>query len=366
VAAAEINLVLAPGLGRKVRLDPPEILGRSTVHFLLDALRTGNTARARELFDYLVFEHRTVLGIYEVWDWELVHYLVREGGQEPTEVYRTTLLPWLAATLGPGVASFGLKALGRVLLEGRAGHLRFSIREGRDRLRFDFGQGRVAGRLRAALRTGRPERPLDLLEDYLDRARLAHDVASDWAWAMLTRIAQLQGEGALEQAFRVTQARWMAERYAALRAMSPAEFLALTVEGMRGHFSGPGRLGDITVSDEGDRFVLSFDPCGTGGRMRRGDEVTGSPPRWEPPYRFGFTGRPWPWSWRRTGVCYYCAHCAVVNEILPIEELGYPMRVTQHPEDPTEPCRWVIYKDPGKVPAEAYLRVGKNPPKGGS
>lgn len=364
--ASKVNLIFAPNLGRKVRLDPPEVLGRSTVHFLRDALRSGQTEQAQELFDYLVFEHRTVLGIFEVWDWELVGYLVREAGQEPAEVYRTTLLPWLPTTLGlgPGAVSQKLQAAGRISVEGGAGRLKFRIREGRGRLRFDFGQGRAAGRLRLALQNDWPAQALGLLDDYLSRARLAHDVASDWAWAMLTRVAQLKGEAELERAFRVTQVRWVTKRYAALRSMSPAEFLALTVEGMRGHFSGSGRLGDITVSDEGDYFVLSFDPCGTGGRMRRCDEVTGSPPRSESPYRFGFTARPWPWSWGRAGICYYCAHCAVVNEILPIEGHGYPMRVTQHPEDPRGPCRWVIYKDPGKVPAEAYLRVGKNPPKG--
>jgi hypothetical protein len=53
----------------------------------------------------------------------------------------------------------------------------------------------------------------------------------------------------------------------------------------------------------------------------------------------------------------------VVNEILAIERLGHLMRVTEHPEDPALPCRWVIYKDPKGIPAEAYRRVGKEPPE---
>jgi hypothetical protein len=157
------------------------------------------------------------------------------------------------------------------------------------RLRFDFNQARLARRLRRLVADGGKEKIEELLVAYLRRARLAHDVASDWAWAMLTRVAEAAGEERLEGAFRETQARWLKRRYGRLRAMTTEEYLALTVEGMRGHFSGPGRLGDLVVVDEGDRYVLSFDPCGTGGRMRRGDELTGSPPRSGPPYGFGFT-----------------------------------------------------------------------------
>jgi hypothetical protein len=51
-----------------------------------------------------------------------------------------------------------------------------------------------------------------------------------------------------------------------------------------------------------------------------------------------------------------------VNEILPIESLGAPMRVTEHPQDAGEPCRWTIYKARELVPDWAYERVGKRRP----
>jgi len=359
----DVKLIFASGLGRKIRLEPPAVIGRSTVHFLRDALQVGQAETCFELFDYLVLEHRTALRIYEIWNWELVRFLVRECRQEASEVYRTTLLPWLPVTLRSDVTAMKLIAVGRQGLQGCADGRRFAIREGRSRLLFDFGQNRAASKLRRALRLGFWEKAGRLLEEYLSRARLAHDVASDWAWATLTRVAEIKGEAELERVFRLTQARWFTKRYARLGALTPEEFLALTVEGMRGHFSGPARLGDIEVTDHGDHYILSFDPCGTGGRMRRGDEPSGSPPRAHAPYHFGFTSRPWPWSWHRSGICYYCAHCAMVNEIVPIELVGYPMRVTEHPEDPMQPCCWVLYKDPRGIPAEAYRRVGKEPPE---
>jgi hypothetical protein len=137
--------------------------------------------------------------------------------------------------------------------------------------------------------------------------------------------------------------------------------LALTVEGMRGHLGGPGRQGDVEVVDEGNRVVVAFDPCGSGGRARRGDRELGTPPATERP-EFGFSQSAHDWTWRRRGVCLYCAHCALVNEILPIERLGFPIRVTEYPERAEDKCRWILYKDPRDIPPEAYERVGKRKP----
>jgi hypothetical protein len=107
---------------------------------------------------------------------------------------------------------------------------------------------------------------------------------------------------------------------------------------------------------------MEFDPCGTGGRMRRGDPARGQTPRTDPPHSFGVVEGSYDWTWNKPGVCTYCAHCAVVNEILPIELHGTPMRVTDYPENPGDPCRWTVYKDPAFVPLEAFSRVGKTPP----
>lgn len=59
-------------------------------------------------------------------------------------------------------------------------------------------------------------------------------------------------------------------------------------------------------------------------------------------------------------MCAYCAQCAVVNQIVPIEGLSRPIRMTEYPDQPGDPCRWVIYKDPLGFPDQAYLAVGKS------
>jgi hypothetical protein len=198
-----------------------------------------------------------------------------------------------------------------------------------------------------------------LLDIHFDEARLIHDVLCDWAWALLTVIAREWGEAILDEVLRVTEEPWVTARYEKLRDMSLEESLSLTVEGMRGHLSGPNRAGTITVTEETDRYVLSFDACGTGGRMRRGDPLVGSGSRLEAPYHFLNVQGAYDWTWNRSGVCAYCSHCSVVNQILPIEGLGRPMRMTEYPENPDDPCRWIIYKDRDGFPQEAFISVGK-------
>ena len=81
---------------------------------------------------------------------------------------------------------------------------------------------------------------------------------------------------------------------------------------LRGHLSGPGRMGAIEITEEADRWVLSFDPCGSGGRTYRDDDPRG--PRMQPPYGFAVTTEAHDWSWGRTGVCVYCVHCCQLNQ----------------------------------------------------
>ena len=87
----------------------------------------------------------------------------------------------------------------------------------------------------------------------------------------------------------------------------------------------------------------------------------GSGSRYDAPYEFMTVEGAYDWSWNEEGVCAYCTHCSVVNQILPIEGIGRPMRLTEYPQDPGDPCRWIIYKDGREVADLAYTAVGKTP-----
>lgn len=212
-----------------------------------------------------------------------------------------------------------------------------------------------------AIDRGDGEEAKRLLESFRFEEQLLQDIYVDWIWAMLTWVRDELGEPSVERIMRETLGSWAIARYANYLDLSFDEQLAMTVEGMRGHLGGPGRQGNVEVVDEGNRVVVAFDPCGSGGRARRGDAARNIPPATERP-EFGFSHGAHDWTWRREGVCLYCSHCSLVNEILPIERLGFPIRVTEYPEHPEDKCRWILYKDPRDVPAEAYERVGKQKP----
>jgi hypothetical protein len=213
----------------------------------------------------------------------------------------------------------------------------------------------------AALAAGDPGAFRTALAELREVRIGVHDNQADWSWGLLTLLREALGEAAMGDAMRDTMEPWLRDRYAALGQMTPREIFELTIEGMRGHYVGPGRTGVVDVRDEPDRWVMEFDPCGTGGRMRRGDPTRGQEPRTDAPFDFTMVEEAYDWTWGRKGVCLYCAHCAVVNEILPIEQHGTPMRMTDYPEKPGDRCRWTVFKDPAFVPLEAFTRVGKRP-----
>jgi len=132
---------------------------------------------------------------------------------------------------------------------------------------------------------------------------------------------------------------------------------------LRGHLSGPGRTGEVSLHEEEDRWVFRFEPCGSGGRTLDGEANANGMARVGPPFGFRVTTQEHDWAWRTKGVCLYCAHCCQLQERASITRLGYPVRVVEPPvwgtAEPRDYCTWSIYKDPKLVPAEAYRRVGR-------
>lgn len=358
-----------PNVGRTARAEGWEEIGVSTLDRISEALCEGDREGALELFDYHVErECESVTFIYYRWLPDVVRWIaerVDAGSLAP--VLERSFAGWLptersqaAARQLAEVFAHGMPApdAAAALVDGVLG--RPGWREG--------GAAAVAGSARAAVTD--PSAPAAeavaavraLTLDF----RSAHDLLTDWTWGLLTAVQEVLGEDAVEQVITETVQGPLIEgrtSFDALRTYTPEEIVQLSVETMRGHFSGPRHLGDVEVTEEPDRYVLSFSPCGSGGRMRRGDDTTGTGRRTEPPYRFGVTTRAHAWSWGEKGVCLYCAHCSIVNEILPMKALGYPKRVTEYPREEGQPCRWLVYKAPELVPEECYERVGEVKPE---
>lgn len=189
------------------------------------------------------------------------------------------------------------------------------------------------------------------LDELLGLWELAHDRHLEHVAALVDEAVERLGEDRLGELWAELQRDGIAfyrENYGPDRPwpQSAERLVQSAIEGMHGHLGGPRRRGEVTVAEHDDRIALTFDVCGSGGRLLAGRAhgvVEGA---------HGF-------AWGTPGVCRYCVHCCVLQQLTPIDELGYPARVIDPPTRPGDSCTWTIYRDPSLVPDEAFARVGR-------
>jgi hypothetical protein len=208
------------------------------------------------------------------------------------------------------------------------------------------------------------------LESAREAWRRTHDRACDLVCGLLDLCARFLGEERIGEVWDhlLEDLYPSRDRYDPDRIEWREAVEALVLDAamsLRGHLSGPGRAGEVEIEEEVDRWVLRFDPCGSGGRTFRLDVEEATPPRTEAPYGFAVTTGKHDWAWNTEGVCLYCVHCCQLQEREPIRRFGYPVRVVDPPvwpEGAARKCTWYVYKDPSLVPEEAYRRVGAERP----
>jgi hypothetical protein len=209
------------------------------------------------------------------------------------------------------------------------------------------------------------------LDEFVEVWRQLHDRDVDHAYGLMSEVFVRLGEAAIGEMYDKLLLPLFVWRYEKFdidkHRWEEALHLLMQVcfEAARSHLFGPGRRGDMEVIELEDRYILRFDPCGSGGRTVRGDEIEGTPPRMEPPYEWKASEEPHSWNHFQSGVCLYCSHCIRLMEELPIDRFGYPVRVVDPPRYvPGQPelaqkCQYQMFKDPTTVPEEFYERVGR-------
>ena len=313
-------------------------------------LKAGRRETSAQLVDYFMEEAKVVYVIYRTWTDGFLGWLRDQGVPEAD---LSTELDRLAALMAYPDGT-PLDAAGRwAALGERAGRLANGIRS------YDLPVAAANVELEG------------VLEDW----RRLHDRYADVMAGVLAFVARRFGEAALESCYRAVLEPYIQERYMVfdVRLRPYAETLIrnlyISLEGMRAHLVGQGRRGDVGFQEFEDRWELSFDPCGSGGRQLRGDEIEGTGSRVLAPYEFGVTQEPHPWSWNETGVCYYCAHCNLTLSTLPAERWGHPVRTVDPPlwRGPDAPetrrqCKWTVWKSLEAIPEREYERIGRTKP----
>ncbi len=313
-------------------------------------LKAGRRETAAQLVDYFMEEAKVVYVIYQLWTPAFLDWLRDQGvpqAELDAEIARlASLLAYPDGT--PLEPEPRWAALGE-----RAGRLGNGIRG-------------------YSLSVAEASEELDgLVEDW----RRLHDRYADLMAGVLAFVARRFGEAALEPCYRSVLEPYIQERYMVfdVRHRPYADTLVrnlyISLEAMRAHLVGPGRRGNVELHEFDDRFELSFDPCGSGGRQVRGDEIEGTGSRVLAPYEFGVTQDEHPWAWNEKGVCYYCAHCNLALSTLPAERWGHPVRTVEPPlwrgpDDPStrKACKWTVWKTLEAIPEREYRRIGRTKP----
>lgn len=197
------------------------------------------------------------------------------------------------------------------------------------------------------------EGDVDMALERIDQAagRVAglQEYSVEWITSLLSFIGEELGEEAVERALRRNGDDFVRARrdgdvdWAGLPAEARAKVIA------RAMVANGGRC---TVEEDDDKIVLRF-RCGSGGRLI--DEG-----------RYGPDGyltldEPAPRTFGRGDFPVYCAHCAVNNEIQPVEWGGVPVTIEHPPREAGEECVHHVYRDPRAAPADTWERIGFRP-----
>jgi len=182
-----------------------------------------------------------------------------------------------------------------------------------------------------------------------------HDAYLVWIGRLMAHIYQSWGEDAAVEALKATMidlksmpgVRDECVERGGLRA-----WIETMVDGWRVHGSHPG----LTVQEDEEKFTISVQPCGSGGRLIDDGYYDG------PDAILPKLQKAGPHTWGETDVPIYCAHCALAHEVGPLESGKAGAQLWVHeapfPRKKGDPCIHHFYKDPKAIPAHYYERIG--------
>jgi len=312
-----LRLEYSEAIGKVIRKDDLSTLGVSTQTMAEQAIAEGRWDEAAVLAEYFMQEIRMMGGVMYTWmECSLRDVLELTGNQDPAAAAK------------------------RIAMTPRA---------------FDAGAPALPKAL-AALTRRDGEEAARQMEHMRYEYRVVHDLCVRWNQDLLTWVCDIAGEQAvLESILRTCESVWL-KRFGSWYEWPVMDRVYFTAEGQRSHIVGTRRRGDISIVEEPDRFVFSFDPCGSCGIMRRGDPETGR----TMPEPAGNT-IPTAWSWFRTGVSWYGIHSPIAMEWMWMRDGKPPIRPHEGC-DRDHACRWYVYKDINRTPAAFYERMGFTPP----
>ncbi|MFO7962763.1 MAG: hypothetical protein R6U50_02480 [Desulfobacterales bacterium] len=187
----------------------------------------------------------------------------------------------------------------------------------------------------------------DVLTDHHHEWRDLHDLYNVLVTCLLTAMYKDRGTAYIDDLLHETYVIPNESLYTAYRAMDDITFFRFLVRTWYYHQAA------FTIEEEEDRFKFILDPCGSGGRLYRGEIGGGAYPYggnmlclMDEPADINFNRRDFP---------IYCTHCAATNRD---QFMGqpWPFIVDGHSQmRPGMPCIQYFYKKDAKREIDAAL-----------
>ena len=214
-----------------------------------------------------------------------------------------------------------------------------------------------------ALDAGDLDEARRLCEEMKHEGRHLHDLMAGGIGGLITFVQEKLGDEGVAAAWRSSNEKGWRRDVEKIEALDRRQVVLALAATWRAHScSGTGpNPGAFTIEEDDEKFTFRMNPCGSGQRLWRNGAYRG-------PNAMGTTREAHSWSYGRKGFPLYCTHCSFMNEIQPIEWLGYPIYPSDPPEDfHRDPCVWYWYKDPARIPERHWERYGmaKPSPAGG-
>jgi hypothetical protein len=211
---------------------------------------------------------------------------------------------------------------------------------------------RTVDRLLAAIDAGDKEKAKKIGQRMYNEFLSMHDLYRNWTTAMLSEIGRRFGDEALEQIMTEGVKAWWLPNLEKLPKGPETlpQRVKMFVAGLRGH------LQPMNIEEDEEKVVIQMRPCGSGGRL----VLEG---KYEGPNAFLTVEKPQRMTYNRANFPVYCAHEPPM-ELVDIEKNGAPFVVVEPAAVlGKEHCSFIIYKDPSKVPAKYYERLGLKKPE---
>jgi hypothetical protein len=209
---------------------------------------------------------------------------------------------------------------------------------------FEDNQGKLAEKVKNAVRDKDYGLARELLDEKRNQYLIIHETYIEILAMLFGMMDDAFGDEALEGAHRYW-AEQIRKWYEKRERMSAEELVRYCAFMFSEHLSEK-----ITIDEDEEKYTVTLDSCGSGGRLLRKGLYQ------ESPRALKKISRAQAMTGGNEDYPVYCTHCQILFGAFPMENYGNPLWVVDAPKKPEEPCRILIYKDRSKIPEEYRRR----------